>query len=75
RVTSERHPDMVLGEGAREKGAIADKIPDDGTTAGIGYRVAPRSGAPKRVRAAYTSDDGLAELVNAVKAPGLRIVA
>jgi S-DNA-T family DNA segregation ATPase FtsK/SpoIIIE len=75
RVTSERHPDMVLGEGAREKGAIADKIPDTEDTAGIGYRVAPRSGAPKRVRAAYTSDAGLTELVQAVKAPGLRVVA
>jgi S-DNA-T family DNA segregation ATPase FtsK/SpoIIIE len=75
RVTSERHPDMVLGEGAREKGAVADQIPDDPATAGIGYLVAPRTRAPRRVRAAYTADGGLTELVEFVNAKPLRAVA
>ncbi|MFD7652928.1 FtsK/SpoIIIE domain-containing protein [Actinosynnema sp. NPDC059797] len=81
RVTSERHPDMVLGEGARERGAIADEIGAEESTAGIGYRVDPRSRTPRRVRAAYTSDRDITELVEFVKAgpadPGasLRVVA
>jgi S-DNA-T family DNA segregation ATPase FtsK/SpoIIIE len=75
RVTSERHPDMALGEGARERGAIADQIPDDPATAGIGYLVAPRTRAPKRVRAAWTADGGLTELVEFVTAKPLKAVA
>ncbi|MEU5690730.1 FtsK/SpoIIIE domain-containing protein [Actinosynnema sp. NPDC020468] len=68
RVTSERHPDMVLGDGARERGAIADEIAADESTAGVGYRVDGRSRTPRRVRAAYTSDRDLAELVAFVQA-------
>lgn len=68
RVTSERHPDMVLGDGARERGAIADRIPADDSTAGIGFRVDSRSRNPKRVRAAYTTDADISELVEFVKA-------
>lgn len=79
RVTSERHPDMVLGDGARERGAIADEIPADESSAGIGFRVDPRSRTPRRVRAAYTSDHDIDELVAFVKAgpadSGLRVVA
>ncbi|NUT92756.1 MAG: cell division protein FtsK [Saccharothrix sp.] len=81
RVTSERHPDMVLGEGARERGAIADEIAADGSTAGIGFRVDPRSRTPRRVRAAYTTDADVDALVAFVKAgpadsgSGLRVVA
>ncbi|WP_433265944.1 FtsK/SpoIIIE domain-containing protein [Actinosynnema sp. CS-041913] len=79
RVTSERHPDMVLGEGARERGAIADEIAADESTAGIGFRVDGRSRTPRRVRAAYTSDRDVDELVAFVKAgpadSGLRVVA
>ncbi|MFJ6670832.1 FtsK/SpoIIIE domain-containing protein [Actinosynnema sp. NPDC091369] len=81
RVTSERHPDMVLGDGARERGAIADEIPADPSSAGIGYRVDPRSRTPRRVRAAYTSDHDIDELVAFVKAgpadsgSSLRVVA
>ncbi|MDU0289212.1 FtsK/SpoIIIE domain-containing protein [Saccharothrix longispora] len=81
RVTSERHPDMVLGDGARERGAIADEIGAEESTAGIGFRVDPRSRTPRRVRAAYTTDRDIAELVEFVKAgpassgTGLRAVA
>ncbi|MFD9740634.1 hypothetical protein [Umezawaea sp. NPDC059074] len=83
RVTSERHPDMVLGDGARERGAIADQIPADESTAGIGFRVDSRSRNPKRVRAAFTTDADITELVEFVKAgpsdsaagSGLRVVA
>ncbi|MBB4968974.1 S-DNA-T family DNA segregation ATPase FtsK/SpoIIIE [Saccharothrix violaceirubra] len=67
RVTSDRHPDMVLGDGARKRGAIADQIPADESSAGIGYRVDARSRTPRRVRAAYTTDHDVAELVAFVK--------
>jgi S-DNA-T family DNA segregation ATPase FtsK/SpoIIIE len=74
RVTSDRHPDMVLGDGMREKGAIADQLPEEGTS-GIGWAIAPKVRLPKRVRSAYTSDEDMTHLVNAVKAPALRSVA
>ncbi len=75
RATSERHPDMVLGDGMREKGAIADQLPEEGT-AGIGWAVAPKVRLPKRIRSAYTSDTDMTDLVKAVKAgTGLRAVA
>jgi DNA segregation ATPase FtsK/SpoIIIE, S-DNA-T family len=75
RATSERHPDMVLGDGMREKGAIADQLPEEGT-AGIGWAIAPKVRLPKRIRSAYTSDTDMTDLVSAVKAgTGLRVVA
>ncbi|SEQ68981.1 FtsK/SpoIIIE domain-containing protein [Lentzea albida] len=67
RATSPTHPDMVLGEGARERGAIADQIPAVPETAGIGYRTDERSRVPRRVRAAYTTDDNIRELVEFVR--------
>jgi S-DNA-T family DNA segregation ATPase FtsK/SpoIIIE len=36
-VTAASHVDMVLGDGARERGALADEIPGDPDHAGIGY--------------------------------------
>ena len=37
---------MVLGDGARERGALADEIPGDPRHAGIGYIVDPGSRLP-----------------------------
>ncbi|GGU47194.1 FtsK/SpoIIIE domain-containing protein [Lentzea flava] len=67
RTTSPTHPDMVLGEDARARGAIADQIPAIPETAGIGYRIDARSRAPRRVRAAYTTDENVRELVEFVR--------
>ena len=67
RTTSPTHPDMVLGDGARERGAIADQIPAVPETAGIGYRIDERSRVPRRVRAAYTTDENIRELVEFVR--------
>ncbi|GAB3479380.1 FtsK/SpoIIIE domain-containing protein [Amycolatopsis cihanbeyliensis] len=63
RVTSASHVDMVLGDGARLRGALADEIPDGEETAGIGYVIRPRSRVPMRFRSAYTTDAEIAELV------------
>ena len=49
--------DMVLGDGARDRGALADQIsPDPYTGAGVGYVRLEASPDPVRVRAAYVSD-------------------
>lgn len=69
RVTSASHVDMVLGEGARERGALADEIPNTPDTAGIGYVIRQRTRAPQRVRAAYVSDDEIDELIQFLR-PG-----
>lgn len=63
RVTSYSHVDMVLGEGARLRGALADEIPEGEETAGIGFVVRPRSRVPQRVRSAYVDDREIDEVV------------
>ncbi|OLL74909.1 cell division FtsK/SpoIIIE [Pseudonocardia sp. Ae168_Ps1] len=62
-VTAASHVDMVLGEGARERGALADEIPGDARHAGIGFVIDRGSRLPVRFRAAYVSDDDITELV------------
>jgi DNA segregation ATPase FtsK/SpoIIIE, S-DNA-T family len=66
RVTSAAHVDMVLGEDARARGALADEIAALPETAGIGFVIRPRTRAPQRIRAAYTDDDEITELVRFV---------
>jgi S-DNA-T family DNA segregation ATPase FtsK/SpoIIIE len=68
RVTSAAHVDMVLGDGARLRGALADEIPNDPETAGIGFVIRRRSRVPARVRAAFVDDHEVAELVAFVTA-------
>ncbi|GAB3566007.1 FtsK/SpoIIIE domain-containing protein [Amycolatopsis endophytica] len=79
RVTSAAHVDMVLGENARLRGALADEIPNVAETSGIGYVIRQRSRVPMRVRAAYVDDRELDELVEFVRAgwrgADLRVVA
>jgi len=60
-VTAASHVDMALGDGARERGALADEIPLDGDHAGIGFRVDKGSRLPRRFRLGYTSDTDIAE--------------
>jgi S-DNA-T family DNA segregation ATPase FtsK/SpoIIIE len=68
RVTAGAHVDMVLGDGARLRGALADEIPNVEETAGIGYVIRQRSRVPLRVRAAYVNDTEIDELVAFVRA-------
>ncbi|GAB2481425.1 FtsK/SpoIIIE domain-containing protein [Nocardiopsis aegyptia] len=49
--------DMILGEGARDRGANAHLI--DPTFPGVGYVRMETSPAPVRVRAAYVSDENI----------------
>jgi S-DNA-T family DNA segregation ATPase FtsK/SpoIIIE len=66
RVTAAIHPEMVLGDGSRMRGALADEIANVPETAGIGFKVAERTRTPLRVRAAYATDEDLKALVKYV---------
>ncbi|EID55129.1 FtsK/SpoIIIE domain-containing protein [Saccharomonospora xinjiangensis] len=61
RLASASYVDMCLGEGMRDMGALADKIP--AYLPGVAYVKKDGRREPLRVRAAYTSDDDIAELV------------
>jgi S-DNA-T family DNA segregation ATPase FtsK/SpoIIIE len=61
-VTGSGHPDMVLGEDARKRGALADEIPLTPEYAGVGFRVDEGTRLPVRIRGAYVSDADIAEL-------------
>jgi S-DNA-T family DNA segregation ATPase FtsK/SpoIIIE len=59
--------DMVLGDGARDRGALADQIsPDPWTGAGVGYVRLEASPDPVRVRAAYVTDEDICAMADAV---------
>jgi S-DNA-T family DNA segregation ATPase FtsK/SpoIIIE len=62
-VTAASHVDMALGEGARDRGALADQIPGDPDHAGIGFVIDPVTRAPLRFRFGWTTDAGIDELV------------
>jgi S-DNA-T family DNA segregation ATPase FtsK/SpoIIIE len=58
--------DMVLGDGARDRGALADQIsPLPDTGAGVGYVRLEGSPHVVRVRAAYVTDDDITEMTPA----------
>ncbi|MEV5556605.1 FtsK/SpoIIIE domain-containing protein [Nonomuraea wenchangensis] len=57
RLDESEQVDMVLGDGARDRGALADHIsPVPELGAGVGYVRLEASPEPVRVRAAYVSD-------------------
>ena len=58
---------MVLGDGARDRGALADEIsPLPYIGAGVGYVRLEASPDPVRVRAAYVTDADIMAMANAV---------
>jgi DNA segregation ATPase FtsK/SpoIIIE, S-DNA-T family len=62
--------DMVLGDGARDRGALADEIsPLPAIGAGVGYVRLESSPDPVRVRAAYVTDDDIHQMAALVAAP------
>lgn len=76
-VTAASHVDMALGDGARDRGALADEIPLDEEHAGIGFRVDKGSRLPRRLRVGHTTDEDIAELVQRCAPPpagGLAVV-
>lgn len=66
RLDESEQVDMVLGEGARDRGAPADLIPSlPEHGAGVGYVRLEGSPDPVRVRAAYVSDADIRDMVAA----------
>ncbi|MFF3671358.1 FtsK/SpoIIIE domain-containing protein [Microtetraspora malaysiensis] len=64
RLDESEQVDMVLGDGARDRGALADHIsPVPALGAGVGYVRLETSPDPVRVRAAYVSDDDIRAMV------------
>ncbi|WP_021596236.1 FtsK/SpoIIIE domain-containing protein [Actinomadura welshii] len=64
RLDEDDQVDMVLGDGARDRGALADQIssiPEVG--AGVGFVRLETTPDPVRVRAAYVSDDDIKDMV------------
>jgi S-DNA-T family DNA segregation ATPase FtsK/SpoIIIE len=61
--------DMVLGDGARDRGAFCDEIsPDPRTGAGVAYVRLEAAPDPVRVRAAFVSDDDIRDMTTAYTA-------
>jgi S-DNA-T family DNA segregation ATPase FtsK/SpoIIIE len=54
---------MALGDGARDRGALADEIPGDEAHAGIRFVIDAASRLPVRFRAGYVTDTEIDELV------------
>lgn len=67
RLAEKTEVPMVLGEGARERGALCDRIPMD--TPGVGYLVEDGSTVVTKVRAAYVDDDQLRWLAATYSSP------
>ena len=62
--------DMVLGDGARDRGALADLISTDPPTgAGVAYVRLESDPDPVRVRAAWVSDDDIRAMCATVPSP------
>jgi S-DNA-T family DNA segregation ATPase FtsK/SpoIIIE len=62
--------DMVLGDGARERGARCDRIPT--SQPGVGYVALDGVREPVRVRASWVSDADIAETVRRYAPPAPR---
>ncbi|MDT0351714.1 FtsK/SpoIIIE domain-containing protein [Pseudonocardia charpentierae] len=61
-VTAASHVDMALGDGARDRGALADEIPGDPDHAGIGFVIDTGSRLPVRFRAGWVTDTDIDDL-------------
>jgi S-DNA-T family DNA segregation ATPase FtsK/SpoIIIE len=59
--------DLVLGHGARDRGAVCDRIPV--TQPGTGYVLLDGLREPVRVRAAQATDPDISELARSYPAP------
>lgn len=68
RLTEKEQVDMVLGDGARNRGALCDQIAE--TAPGIGYVVLDGVREPVRVRFSYLADSDIAQLARDYARPG-----
>jgi S-DNA-T family DNA segregation ATPase FtsK/SpoIIIE len=70
RLDESEQVDMVLGDGARDRGALADLIsPNPAIGAGVGYIRLETEPDPVRVRAAYVTDHDITAMARACQPP------
>jgi S-DNA-T family DNA segregation ATPase FtsK/SpoIIIE len=62
RAAESTQADMVLGRGARDRGALTDRISP--ATPGVGYVSVDGQPDPVRVRFSYWDDQAIADTVN-----------
>ncbi|MGH9037080.1 MAG: FtsK/SpoIIIE domain-containing protein, partial [Acidimicrobiia bacterium] len=67
RMVEAEQTDMVLGRGARNRGAACELIP--AALAGVGYQLLDGQQHPTRVRAAWISDQAIDALVRDLTTP------
>jgi DNA segregation ATPase FtsK/SpoIIIE, S-DNA-T family len=73
RLDEPEQVDMVLGDGARDRGATADQISTNPAVgAGVAYVRIESDPDPVRVRAAWVSDDDITAMCHQYAAPALR---
>ncbi|WP_407663409.1 hypothetical protein [Micromonospora musae] len=66
-LTEAAQVDLVLGDGARNRGALADQMPR--WAKGVGYVILDGTPEPARVRFSYISDEHIRELAAEYPAP------
>lgn len=66
-LTERGHVDLLLGDGARDRGALADQIPI--SAKGVGYVLLDGQPEPARVRFSYLPDDVIRDLAATFPAP------
>ncbi|MGB2567717.1 FtsK/SpoIIIE domain-containing protein [Micromonospora citrea] len=66
-LTERGHVDLLLGDGARDRGALADQIPLSGK--GVAYVLLDGQPEPARVRFSFISDDVIREMTATFPAP------
>jgi S-DNA-T family DNA segregation ATPase FtsK/SpoIIIE len=70
RLDEPSQADLVLGDGARDRGAVCDEISaDPATGAGVGFVRLEADPDPVRVRAAFVSDDDIRAMTAACAIP------
>lgn len=66
-LTERGHVDLLLGDGARDRGALADQIPLSGK--GVAYVLLDGQPEPARVRFSYLADDVIRDMAATFPAP------
>ncbi|MFI7551941.1 FtsK/SpoIIIE domain-containing protein [Micromonospora sediminimaris] len=66
-LTERAHVDLLLGDGARDRGALADQIPQ--SAKGVAYVLLDGQPEPARVRISYLPDDVIREMAATFPAP------
>ncbi|MFG1775244.1 FtsK/SpoIIIE domain-containing protein [Micromonospora sp. NPDC049048] len=66
-LTEAAQVDLVLGDGARNRGALADQMPR--WAKGVGYVILDGTPEPLRVRFSYISDDDIRDMAQQYPAP------